>query len=226
MVLLGGIALSLFTGNLAVALLNQNGVAGFRTLNSVGSVLLTTLCLHGTVILLGIFFLQFFCGGLGDALGFNSPNLRRHLQLTGWMLVVVLPVMIGLKYLSEVCLRHGGWKVEDQRAVEMFSSVKSTGLKIYLGFFAVILAPLAEEFLFRGVLFSTIHKVGWPKTAWIVPSVLFALIHQSAPIFLPLVVFAFALTWLYQKTGGLLAPMLAHALFNLTNLGLLFLETK
>jgi membrane protease YdiL (CAAX protease family) len=41
---------------------------------------------------------------------------------------------------------------------------------------------------------------------------------------LPLFVFALALTWLYQKTGGLLAPMLAHALFNATNLGLLFLQ--
>jgi len=38
---------------------------------------------------------------------------------------------------------------------------------------------------------------------------------------LPLFVLALALTWLYEKTGGLLAPVLAHSLFNVANLLLL-----
>ena len=224
MALLGGIMLGLFGGNLAIELLHRGNVAGFRTTDSVGSVLLATLSLHGTAWVLGVLFLHFFCGGLRNALGWKSPNLRQHLQLAGIVLLVALPVMMGLKAVSEMLLVHAGWNVEDQRAIEMFSSVKSIGLKIYLGFFAVIIAPAAEEFLFRGVLFSSIHKMGWPKCAWIVPSLLFALIHNSAPIFLPLVFFALALTWLYQKTGGLLAPILAHSLFNATNLVLLFLQ--
>ncbi len=226
MALLGGIAMSLFTGNLAVALLQQAGVRGFHTLDSTGSVLVATLCFHGAALVLGIIFLEFFCGGLVESLGLRHHNLRQHLRLTGLVLLIALPVMLGLKIFSELALHKMGWKIEDQRAVEMFGNVKSVGLKVYLGFFAVVIAPIAEEFIFRGVLFSSLHKLGWPKCAWIVPSLLFALIHNSAPIFLPLLFFALVLTWLYQKTGGLLAPILAHSLFNATNLGLLFLATK
>ena len=37
---------------------------------------------------------------------------------------------------------------------------------IYLGIFAVVLAPVAEEFIFRGVLFPFVKQLGWPKLAW------------------------------------------------------------
>ena len=40
-------------------------------------------------------------------------------------------------------------------------------------------------------------------------------------LFLPLFVLALALTWLYDKTEGLLAPFMAHSLFNLANLAYL-----
>jgi membrane protease YdiL (CAAX protease family) len=57
-------------------------------------------------------------------------------------------------------------------------------------------------------------------------SFLFALIHLNAPIFLPLFALALALTWLYEKTEGLLAPVLAHSLFNAANLLLLVFGQK
>jgi membrane protease YdiL (CAAX protease family) len=41
---------------------------------------------------------------------------------------------------------------------------------------------------------------------------------------LPLVVLAMALTWLYVKTESLLAPVLAHSLFNTANLVLLLTQ--
>ena len=37
---------------------------------------------------------------------------------------------------------------------------------------------------------------------------------MNAPTFVPLFVFALALTWLYERTDNLLAPITAHALFN------------
>ena len=224
--LLGGIAMSWFTGNLAVELLHQSGVAGFRSANGPGSILLSTLCFHGAVLLLGGIFLQFFCSGWRDALGLPDARLKQHLLLAALTLLLVAPAMLGLKYASEIALHYLGWNVENQRAVEMFDGVKSSGLKVYLGFFAVVIAPMAEEFLFRGVLFSTFQKLGWPKCAWLVPSLLFALIHLNAPVFVPLLVFALAQTWLYQKTGGLLAPMLAHGFFNLINLGLMLFDKQ
>jgi hypothetical protein len=134
--------------------------------------------------------------------------------------------MFTLKALSVLALEQLGWPIEDQRAVELLLAAKSTGMKIYMGVFAVTIAPLAEEFIFRGLLFSAFKKAGWPKCGWVVVSGLFAGIHASAPIFLPLFVFALVLTWLYERTGGLLAPVMAHGTFNAANLALLVIAEK
>jgi membrane protease YdiL (CAAX protease family) len=88
--------------------------------------------------------------------------------------------------------------------------------------FAVVLAPVAEEFIFRGMLFPFVKQLGWPRLAWLGVNALFALIHFDLAIFVPLFVFALALTWLYEKTDNLLAPIVAHSLFNAANLVVLF----
>jgi membrane protease YdiL (CAAX protease family) len=43
-------------------------------------------------------------------------------------------------------------------------------------------------------------------------------------IFLPLTLLALALTWLYERTNNLLAPILAHSLFNGVNFLLFIIE--
>jgi membrane protease YdiL (CAAX protease family) len=226
MLLAGGILFAFFTANLTVDLLRRASVAGFRTPDDSGSVLLATLGFHGAAIAAGILFLKLHGIGWREISGLNTVRWPKQFLFIIGALAIALPVMFGLKFLSEFVLKKMGWPVEDQRAVELILAAKSTALKIYLGGFAVILAPLAEEFIFRGLLFSGFKKIGWPKCGWILVSLLFALIHASAPIFLPLFVFALALTWLYEKTEGLLAPVIAHSLFNAANLGLLIVQVK
>ncbi|MGH7991817.1 MAG: lysostaphin resistance A-like protein, partial [Limisphaerales bacterium] len=120
-----------------------------------------------------------------------------------------------------------GWPPADQTAVALIMAAKSLWLKIYLGVFAVVLAPVAEEFIFRGMLFPFVKKLGYPRFAWFGVSFLFALIHFDAAIFVPLFVLALALTWLYEFTDNLLAPIVAHSLFNAANLALLcFFQNK
>jgi membrane protease YdiL (CAAX protease family) len=45
-------------------------------------------------------------------------------------------------------------------------------------------------------------------------------------IFVPLFALALALTWLYEKTDNLLAPIFAHSLFNAANLVALHFEDQ
>ena len=142
------------------------------------------------------------------------------------VLAGVAPVMFALKFISEIALQKLHWPVADQRAVELILSAKTPWLSGYMVFFAVLLAPLGEEFFFRGLLFSTAKRFGWPKLGWFGVSFLFALIHVNAPTFLPLFVLALALTWLYEKTEGLLAPVIAHSLFNAANLLLILFAQK
>jgi membrane protease YdiL (CAAX protease family) len=224
--LIGGILAVFFAANVAVELLLHAGVAGFTTLDSTGSVLLATLSFHGTAIVAGILFLKFHGISWREISGLDTVRLPKQVLYVVLALAVALPVMFTLKALSVLALEQLGWPVEDQRAVEMLLAANSTAMKIYMGVFAITIAPLAEEFIFRGLLFSAFKKAGWPKCGWVVVSVLFAAIHASAPIFLPLIAFALVLTWLYEKTGGLLAPVLAHGIFNAANLALLLIAEK
>lgn len=220
--LLGGILSAFIFGNVAVALLLHAGVRGFHNPDGAGYVLLATLSFHGAALLLGTVFLRFHEMSWREVLGL--AGWKRSLLLALAVLVVTAPVVLGLKAVSESLLErlHWNWALEDQGAVEL---VLGAGLwaRVYLVFFAIILAPLAEEFVFRGLLFSTAKHLGWPKFAWLGVSFLFALMHANLPVFVPLFVLALALTWLYEKTDGLLAPVIAHSLFNAANMGLLLL---
>lgn len=96
---------------------------------------------------------------------------------------------------------------------------------VLLVVFAVGLAPLYEELLFRRVLFGRLAAAGLVLPGIVLSSLLFAVVHEipglsanSWPGMLQLwliyggmgAVFA----WLYQRTGTLLAPILAHAVNN------------
>jgi membrane protease YdiL (CAAX protease family) len=223
LMLLGGILVTFFCGSVAAGLLRHAGVHGFRRDESVGSLLLATLSFHGAVLVLGAVFLKFQNTTLREVLG--AAGWKRNLGLPCVVLLVVAPVMFGLKSVSELVLVKLHWPVEDQEAVELILGA-SVWMRCYMVFFAIILAPVAEEFVFRGLLFSTAKRYGWPRLGWIGVSLLFALVHFNVPTFLPLFVLALGLTWLYDKTEGLLAPIIAHSLFNLANLVILLLAEK
>lgn len=100
----------------------------------------------------------------------------------------------------------------------------------------LILAPVLEELIFRGVLFK-LSALGL-RRVWtarqIVPSVavlssvLFSAAHYfKAPFpdnaFLALFFFGLAQCWIYRRTNAIWCAMLNHCLFNTTNLVLLFI---
>ncbi len=78
----------------------------------------------------------------------------------------------------------------------------------------VILAPIAEEIFFRGVVFNAWLREGGPRWAFIGSSVVFAIIHISVVALLPIFLLGLALAWIYQRTGNLLAPIAMHATVN------------
>ncbi len=81
------------------------------------------------------------------------------------------------------------------------------------------LAGLGEEMLFRGVIQAgTAHWIGGETGVWaglIVASVLFGLVHLITPaygVLAGLIGLYFGLLWLW--TGNLLAPIVAHAVYD------------
>jgi membrane protease YdiL (CAAX protease family) len=84
-------------------------------------------------------------------------------------------------------------------------------------FEAVILAPLAEEVFFRGLVQSFFRRaLHSPRLAILLASVIFAVMHyNNEPQALPsLFALALALGYNYERTGRLTGPILIHAIFN------------
>jgi membrane protease YdiL (CAAX protease family) len=78
-----------------------------------------------------------------------------------------------------------------------------------------------EELVFRGVIYPAIKQRGYPSLALWGTSLFFAFSHNNMMIFLPLTVLAIILTFLYETTRNLLAPILTHSLFNAVNFSFL-----
>ena len=79
---------------------------------------------------------------------------------------------------------------------------------------AAVLAPAVEEMYFRGRLLDAFTPKLGPGWAGTISSLAFAAIHGIPAFFPAYVVFAFVLLALRRRTGGLVAPILAHMINN------------
>ena len=114
-----------------------------------------------------------------------------------------------------------------QEIVDIFSSLGG-GWEMALAVISVlILAPLAEEMFFRGVLYR-IFKWAFAASrfgafaAAVLSGVLFALIHADAYVFVPLALMGVFLCMAYEKGGSILSPILVHAAFNALNVAIVW----
>lgn len=103
---------------------------------------------------------------------------------------------------------------------------------LFLALFAVVLAPLYEEVLFRRVLFGRLWQAGWPVLGLVLSSLVFALVHElpglngkpaGNTLFLIAVYAGMGgiFAWVYRRTGTLWAPIAAHILNNAIALAVL-----
>ena len=77
-----------------------------------------------------------------------------------------------------------------------------------------LVAPLVEEFYFRGYLLPRMKA--WGKHAFLVNAVLFSLYHFWQPyVYLTLIMALLPMTWLASRTRDLRLSVLTHALMNL-----------
>ena len=101
-------------------------------------------------------------------------------------------------------------------------------------FVTIILAPVIEESLIRGLVFESLHRTSrW--LAYAVSCFIFVFMHnwQYFAIYpagsvliscIPYIPAAIALGWVYEKAGTIWAPITLHAIINAMSFGLLTLS--
>jgi uncharacterized protein len=79
----------------------------------------------------------------------------------------------------------------------------------------VVIAPIGEEIFFRGFLYRALRRRFRVWVAAVASSVVFGLVHVY-PLLIPaLFVVGLGLALLYERQKSLLAPVVAHATFNI-----------
>jgi membrane protease YdiL (CAAX protease family) len=179
----------------------------------------TSIVIEGGVLGCIWFFLREARVSWKEAFGLETPQRAKAAAWGAAGALLFLPVAWGMQdllgHLIKLATHH---EAEKQELVKVLQRAEFPwGQEAFMGVVAVFIAPVAEEMLFRGIIYPTIKQSGFPRAAWWVTSLLFAGAHVNWLSFIPLAVFSMVLIYLYEKTGCLWASMTAHGVFNLAN---------
>jgi membrane protease YdiL (CAAX protease family) len=86
---------------------------------------------------------------------------------------------------------------------------------------AIVIAPFAEEFIFRFFLYGVLKRYFGRGIGLILNALLFGAVHVHLPSLGPLFVLGSCFTLAYEWTGSILVSMTMHALFNFISLSAL-----
>lgn len=160
--------------------------------------------------------------GWREAFGLNrSPG--RAVLLGVFVGLNAVPIALGLQIVWGLALQTLHLPLPEQEAVKILRATDGLWNRLVLGLAAIVIAPVAEEILFRGLMYPALKQAGYRRTAVWGTSLAFAAIHVNLATFFPLAILSLALIWLYEKTDNLAAPIAAHSFFNAVNFIMLFL---
>lgn len=136
----------------------------------------------------------------------------RFWRAVGWVVVAWL----GFIVFSAVWVSLLGITERDELP-DQLGADESTAALLAVAFLVCVVAPIAEEFFFRGYFFTALRSWKGPWPAAVLTGIVFGGIHAgSAPVgyLVPLAIFGFILCLLYWRTGSLYPCIALHCLNN------------
>jgi len=115
---------------------------------------------------------------------------------------------------------NGRWIFSDAGLVGVAGALLEGAVlpRVLLALSVVVLAPLVEELIFRGLLWDALGDHLPPLGVWLLTSALFGAYHLDPLHAVAVFPIGLLLGWLRWRTGSLVAPILGHAANNLVAL--------
>ncbi|MBA7638724.1 hypothetical protein ES703_46380 [subsurface metagenome] len=152
-----------------------------------------------------------------NGFGLNAKTIVKDFFAGAVNLCAVWPIVIAMIILT-TSLGKLIWKqdfeMQQHEELKLITAHPQLPLRILIIVLAVVIAPILEEMLFRG-LFQTIIRPFFAKP-WlsvVISSGLFAAFHQPGH-WPALFALGMCLGYAYEKSGSLLRPIFIHSLFN------------
>ena len=132
-----------------------------------------------------------------------SPHwlLTKQWAVLVWAVIAALGMVVPFTWLQEQMPELPNWIEDDMELL----------LGNYWGYLSIgLLAPLAEEVVFRGAILRSLLTKMKPWTAIAVSALIFSLVHMN-PAQMPFAFLAgILLGWMYWRTGSILPGMAYH----------------
>ena len=137
-----------------------------------------------------------------------------------------LPLVWLVAILSQQFFHFLGFNLDQQKPVEMLEkALDEEPIKFWaLAFGAVVMAPVAEELLFRSYLYRFLKNKFTLFSATFLTALLFAAMHGNLASLMPLFLLGVLFARTYENTGNIVAPMVFHSAFNAFTILLLVLK--
>lgn len=178
------------------------------------TVIFQTLVFHLPV--LALLFLLFRVSGVGVCrlFGLDRGKTALRLGLSVIYYLAALPLLWFYSALYQILLHQFGCDFYMQDIAQILLSPASRLMRAGLFLIAILIAPVFEEIVFRGILLPfMVRRTGfWPGILLV--SVVFGGMHFHLPSFFPLFMLSAMFSLAYARTQSLLVPIGMHVLFN------------
>jgi membrane protease YdiL (CAAX protease family) len=185
-----------------------------------------SICLSSLVMIVFILILvrHFFARRL-KGFGLNFRTIYKDLPAAFLNLLTIWPLIM-VVFIVTIYFGHffygPDFQMQKHEALETISDNPQLPLRILVTIVAVLVAPVLEELLFRGIFQTAIRSVLYTKkhAPWLaiaISSGLFIMMHIDLSHWPALYVLGVGMGYSYEKSGSLFRSIFMHMLFNATS---------
>lgn len=227
MLLMNGAGILLATGTSVIGL----AIGGSNGVNLVYDFMMNHLNLYSCLIyvIFGTVFLLWYYFAFIEPQGTGKFAAAQTQKLSPVCFIWLVPLTFAVQHAASLLM--GVITVVAPSAMEKYAElVETSGLNEYSPVWAVatlILPPLVEETIFRGLIMQYLRRAGACFVAAnLIQSILFGIFHMNVVQGIYTSVFGFLLGYLAWRYQSLLVPMAMHALFNFFGTAVIDIESR
>jgi membrane protease YdiL (CAAX protease family) len=150
--------------------------------------------------------------------GIDIKTIHKDIPAALLNLVTIFPlitiVIIGTGFFGRLIFGTD-FQIQQHEELQLLTAYQQLPVRVIIVIAAILIAPVFEEMLFRGLFQSMLRShLQRPWLAIVVSSALFATIHEYPAHWPALFALSLCMGYSYEKSGSLIRPILIHSLFN------------
>jgi membrane protease YdiL (CAAX protease family) len=150
-----------------------------------------------------------FPGGFAAQARLSRPRLHR-------LILVIVAAFAAVVLIDQIYIINQRFSPVPSEYADTIRELKPDGvLELLLTVVGLcLLVPVAEEIVFRGMIQRIFSRNMGPLIGVLLAGALFGAVHFNLHLLISITAFGWFLGYLFEATGNLVYPMVAHAIFN------------